>query len=85
MRDADATMALYQRVKRTVSQGIAEAQVRTHDVLLWHCPCTGACSQFPHALQAERQRDPERELGPRLLAQMSRVLPAFDIMQEVTT
>ena len=85
MRDADDTMALYQRVKRTVQQGIDEAQVRTHHISLWHCSCRRACSQSLHDLQAERQRDPERELGPRLLAQMSRVLPAFDIMQEVTT
>ncbi len=84
MKDADATMALYQRVKRTVKQGIAEAQVHTHAMSLWHCSSRRACSQVLHELQAERQRDPERELGPRLLAQMSRVLPAFDIMQEVT-
>ena len=36
VRDADATMALYQRVKRTVKQGIDEAQVSTLDMLPWH-------------------------------------------------
>ena len=36
VRDADATMALYQRVKRTVKQGIEEAQVSTLHMLPWH-------------------------------------------------
>ena len=34
-------------------------------------------------LLQEREIDPERELGPRILGQAARYLPAFDLLQGV--
>ena len=34
-------------------------------------------------LLQEREVDPERELGPRILGQAARLLPAFDLLQGV--
>ncbi len=34
-------------------------------------------------LLQEREVDPERELGPRILGQAARFLPAFDLLQGV--
>ena len=65
VRDADATMALYQRVKRTVKQGIDEAQVRTHDISPWHC--SGQKSLLPSpAWSAGREAEgPRAGTGPK--------------------
>ncbi len=36
-------------------------------------------------LQREQAADPERNLGPRLLAQASRLMPAFDLIRGATS
>ena len=43
----------------------------------------GSIEQGLRELLQEREVDPERELGPRVLGQAARFLPAFDLLQGV--
>ena len=53
--DTAATLALYNRIKATVEQGIQQAQ-------------------------QDRATDPDRQLGKRLLGQVQRVVPSWELL-----